>query len=213
MKSTTLARLNWNIPTPYSDLYDDFYFSTDDGLAETEFVFLERNQLTSRFNTHMRSVFTIAETGFGTGLNFLATWRSWRNSTTKNSLLHFISTERYPLTVADPTKALNLWPEFSEFSSQLIEQYPVLTSGFHRINFNDDRITLTRMFADTTECYRQLNANVDAWFLDGFSPSKNPDIWTSELFSQICPLSSPGTTFATFTCARIVKKRTPMHGF
>lgn len=136
MKSTTPARLNWNIRTPYSDLYDDFYFSTDDGLDETEFVFLESNQLTSRLSSHKKPAFTIAESGFGTGLNFLATWRSWRNFATKESCLHFISAELYPLTIADLTKALNLWPEFVELSTQLIVQYPALTSGFHRIYFN-----------------------------------------------------------------------------
>lgn len=213
MKKPISAHLNWNSQTPYSDKYDDIYFSTENGLAETEFVFLQKNNLDSRFSSEKQTIFTIAETGFGTGLNFLAAWKLWQETAPKDTHLHFISVEKYPISIEDLTKALSLWPELDALSKQLIAQYPPPTLGFHQLNFDDDRVTLTLMLGDAIACYSQLNAQIDAWFLDGFAPSKNPDMWQAGLFQQMTRLSHPGTTFATFTCAGIVKRGLKEAGF
>ncbi|MBU2964972.1 bifunctional tRNA (5-methylaminomethyl-2-thiouridine)(34)-methyltransferase MnmD/FAD-dependent 5-carboxymethylaminomethyl-2-thiouridine(34) oxidoreductase MnmC [Amphritea sp. 2_MG-2023] len=204
MPKFSSSTLNWLSDTPTSPLFEDIYFSIDDGLAETNHVFLDSNQLPERFAT--ASTFTIAETGFGTGLNFLATWKLFREQAPASAKLHFISVEKYPIALDDLIKALALWPELSMFSEQLIVQYPCHSPGFHQLSFDDGRIMLTLMLGDAIDCYRQLEARVDAWFLDGFAPSKNPEMWCAELFQQIGRLSHTDTTFATFTCAGIVKR-------
>ncbi|WP_417223843.1 bifunctional tRNA (5-methylaminomethyl-2-thiouridine)(34)-methyltransferase MnmD/FAD-dependent 5-carboxymethylaminomethyl-2-thiouridine(34) oxidoreductase MnmC [Amphritea sp.] len=204
MPKFSSTKLHWLADTPTSALFDDIYFSIDDGLAETKHVFLDNNQLTERFATTVS--FTIAETGFGTGLNFLAAWKLFNEQSAADAKLHFISVEKYPITKSDLVKALALWPELSMFSEQLIVQYPSPSPGFHQLFFDDGRITLTLMLGDAVDCYRQLDAQVDAWFLDGFTPAKNPEMWCPELFQQVGRLSKPETTFSTFTCAGVVKR-------
>lgn len=204
MPKFSSSTLNWLSDTPQSSLFEDIYFSVDDGLAETNHVFLDCNQLPERFAT--AKTFTIAETGFGTGLNFLAAWQLFKLHAPATAKLHFVSVEKYPIAPDDLTKALALWPELSMFSEQLIVQYPYHAPGFHQLSFDDGRINLTLMFGDAVDCYCQLDAQVDAWFLDGFAPSKNPEMWRPELFQQIGRLSHSETTFATFTCAGVVKR-------
>ncbi|WP_299204792.1 bifunctional tRNA (5-methylaminomethyl-2-thiouridine)(34)-methyltransferase MnmD/FAD-dependent 5-carboxymethylaminomethyl-2-thiouridine(34) oxidoreductase MnmC [uncultured Amphritea sp.] len=210
-KPNTFANLDWSSEAPLSTRFDDIYFSTENGLDETTYVFLDGNQLTDRFNA--AESLTIAETGFGTGLNFLATWQLFNDQSPAAARLHFISVEKYPIIPDDLIKALALWPELSMFSEQLIAQYPINAPGFHRLSFDNGRVTLTLMLGDAVECYSQLDAEVDAWFLDGFSPAKNPDMWSPELFQQVARLSKPGTTFSTFTSAGIVKRGLREVGF
>lgn len=215
---------------PVSTHFDDVYFSKDNGLAETEYVFLVHNQLAQRFQNLGAQHFTIAETGFGTGLNFLAAWRLWKNgkttspSTSTEQHLHFISVEKYPLAKQDLQRALSLWPELHYFSEQLIEQYPETITGFHRLFFSDN-VSLTLIFDDAIHGFHSLlgclhpisNApqwsGVDAWFLDGFAPAKNPDMWSETLFNTMAALSKPTTTLATFTAAGIVKNGLRNAGF
>ncbi|WP_164549045.1 bifunctional tRNA (5-methylaminomethyl-2-thiouridine)(34)-methyltransferase MnmD/FAD-dependent 5-carboxymethylaminomethyl-2-thiouridine(34) oxidoreductase MnmC [Amphritea opalescens] len=204
MPKFSSTKLHWLADTPTSALFDDIYFSIEDGLAETKHVFHDSNQLTERFAAV--DTFTIGETGFGTGLNFLATWKLFREQAPASAKLHFVSVEKYPIALDDLTQALALWPELSMFSEQLIVQYPSPSPGFHQLFFDDGRITLTLMLGDAVDCYRQLDAQVDAWFLDGFTPAKNPEMWCPELFQQIGRLSKPETTFSTFTCAGVVKR-------
>lgn len=207
------AELDWHESQPFSAQYDDIYFSKESGLAETDYVFLQGNNLQQRFKTLTDDQFTIAETGFGTGLNFLSTWKLWQSSASANARLNFISVERFPLTRDDLRKALQLWPELSELADQLVEQYPAAVSGFHRLNFADDKVSLTLMFADASHAYNQLTAKVDAWFLDGFAPSKNADMWQPELFAAIAKLSRSGSTFSTFTAAGLVRRGLKAEGF
>jgi len=203
-KPNIFADLDWSSEAPLSTKFDDIYFSIDNGLAETNHVFLDSNQLSDRFKT--TASFTIAETGFGTGLNFLAAWQLFNEQAQDTARLHFISVEKYPITPDDLTRALALCPELNAFSEQLIAQYPNSVPGFHRLSFDNGRVSLTLMLSDATECYSQLDAEVDAWVIDGFSPAKNPDMWSPALFQQVARLSKPGTTFATFTAAGIVKR-------
>ncbi|BBB25214.1 bifunctional tRNA (5-methylaminomethyl-2-thiouridine)(34)-methyltransferase MnmD/FAD-dependent 5-carboxymethylaminomethyl-2-thiouridine(34) oxidoreductase MnmC [Amphritea japonica] len=207
------ATLEWDSESPKSVHFNDFYFSTDDGLAETDYVFLKSNKLRERFSSLKHNTFTLAETGFGTGLNFLTTWLLWKSSSTNSSSLHFISAEKYPLSKNDLTRALSAWPQLKHEAGQLLTQYPELNSGFHQLRFDGGRVVLTLMFGDVVDCYRQLNVKVDAWFLDGFSPAKNPGMWTPELFQLMAYHSKSNTTFATFSCARVVRDGLTQAGF
>ena len=119
-KPNKTASLDWSSEAPLSTRFNDIYFSIDDGLAETTHVFIDSNQLTARFKT--AESFTIAETGFGTGLNFLAAWALFNEQTPDTARLHFVTVEKYPLTQDDLTRALALWPELNGLSEQLIAQ-------------------------------------------------------------------------------------------
>ncbi|UTF61407.1 bifunctional tRNA (5-methylaminomethyl-2-thiouridine)(34)-methyltransferase MnmD/FAD-dependent 5-carboxymethylaminomethyl-2-thiouridine(34) oxidoreductase MnmC [Gilvimarinus sp. DA14] len=224
------AKLTWDEQgQPLSSAFGDVYFSRHDGLAETRHVFLKHNQLAERFcqlkavASGPHPVFTIAETGFGTGLNFLAAWQLWQQQAPLSAKLHFVSCEKFPLGKADLVRALGLWPELTPLAKQLIEAYPdYLPPGVHRLKFAG--VSLSLIIADAAEGFAQLlpsgdsrwqtpNFNVDAWFLDGFAPSKNPDMWSDELFQTIGVLSAKGTTAATFSAAGVVKRGLTTAGF
>ena len=207
------ATLDWATGLPYSTQFEDIYFSTDSGLEETRYVFLKQNQLPERWQQPDLCQFTIAETGFGTGLNFLCAWQLWNALAPDKARLHFISTEKYPLTPQDMTTALALWPELADLSTQLSAQYQHLSTGWHKLMFDQGRVTLTLLIGDANDTLPQLHALVDAWFLDGFAPSKNPEMWQPGLFSAMARLSHPRTTFATFTSAGMVKRGLQASGF
>ncbi|WP_421236431.1 bifunctional tRNA (5-methylaminomethyl-2-thiouridine)(34)-methyltransferase MnmD/FAD-dependent 5-carboxymethylaminomethyl-2-thiouridine(34) oxidoreductase MnmC [Aeromonas jandaei] len=215
------ARLDWNeAGTPVSSEFGDVYFSNDNGLAETRYVFLQQNRLPARFLHHDRDTFVIGETGFGTGLNFLATMAAFLEQapqTGNGSSLHFISFEKYPLTQGDLRKALAAWPELSSLSQALIEQWPIPVSGCHRLIFADGRIRLDLWLGDIKDMMPQLPHHaeglVDAWYLDGFSPAKNPEMWTQALFDGLARLARPAATIATFTCAGFVRRGLIAAGF
>jgi len=221
------AQLQWDEDgQPLSSVFGDVYFSRANGLEETRHVFLQHNQLSERWQQlNAGEHFTIAETGFGSGLNFLAAWQLWLTTAPADAQLHFVSVEKFPLTKKDLQRALALWPELSEFTTQLIGIYPVFVgTGFHRLNFMDGRIKLTLIINDASAGFTQLLATshpafahhcakIDAWFLDGFAPSKNPQMWSDELFTTIRRLSHAGTTAATFSAAGIVKQGLKLAGF
>ncbi|MCP5176180.1 MAG: bifunctional tRNA (5-methylaminomethyl-2-thiouridine)(34)-methyltransferase MnmD/FAD-dependent 5-carboxymethylaminomethyl-2-thiouridine(34) oxidoreductase MnmC [Moraxellaceae bacterium] len=209
------ASLIWRDGLPYSASFDDIYFSPQDGLAETHYVFLQGNQLAQRFEQlAAQHSFTIAETGFGTGLNFLATWQLWQQTSKQtNTWLHFVSTEKHPLTPQDLQQALALWPTLAPYATQLLAQYPPLVAGWHRLVFAEANITLTLLFGDANELLPQLSAQVDAWFLDGFAPDKNPDFWQLNLLQHMAKLSHTATTLSTFSAAGAVKRALEQVGF
>ncbi|MFT0211868.1 bifunctional tRNA (5-methylaminomethyl-2-thiouridine)(34)-methyltransferase MnmD/FAD-dependent 5-carboxymethylaminomethyl-2-thiouridine(34) oxidoreductase MnmC [Pseudomonas sp. F1_0610] len=209
------AKLDWDEQgQPLSNQFDDIYFSRESGLAETQYVFLQQNHLPQRFTALAPCQrFVIGETGFGTGLNFLATWRLFETLAPSNSQLHFISVERYPLTATDLTKALSLWPELASYSEQLLPQYLAIQEGFQHLSFANGHITLSLLIGDAQSMLEQLDAQVDAWFLDGFSPAKNPQMWNEQLFAQLARLSSPNTSLATFTSAGFVRRGLNEQGF
>lgn len=208
------AQLEWQDGTPVSVQFADVYFSRDDGEAETRYVFLEQNDLPRRWQEWLTpGSFTIGETGFGTGLNFFCTWALWRQLRSPGQHLHFISVERFPLQPSDMEQACQLRPGFAALAAQLLRQYPPLVSGQHRLHFPRDNLTLTLVFADASEGFSRLDGSVDAWFLDGFAPARNPDMWQPALFSQMARLSHQGSTFATFTSAGLVKRGLREAGF
>lgn len=210
---TTSNAIEWRDGQPYASAFQDVYFSTDNGLEETKFVFLTQNDLTSRFKDLKNANFTIAETGFGTGLNFLSTWQLWSELAPSDSYLHFISVEKYPLSIDDIRLALAYWPTLVDYSQQLLAQYQQLSPGIHQLSFADGKVTLSLLIGDVTEMLPQMNTPIDAWFLDGFSPAKNPDMWSATLFQNMARLSHPLTTFATFTSAGDVRRGLQAVGF
>lgn len=209
------AQLDWDDQgRPRSRVFDDVYFSSDSGLEETRHVFIEQNRLRERFaalNADAR--FVIGETGFGTGLNFLCAWQLFRQQAPATARLHFVSVEKYPLRPADLQRALALWPELTELSQQLLKHYVAVHGGFQRIVLDDGRVTLTLLIGDALEQLPQLDAQIDAWFLDGFAPAKNPDMWTPELFAELARLAAPGSTLSTFTSTGWVRRLLNAAGF
>ncbi|WP_201619130.1 tRNA (5-methylaminomethyl-2-thiouridine)(34)-methyltransferase MnmD [Psychrobacter maritimus] len=231
----TPAKIGWQTDdtgnqVPVSGEFGDVYFSHADGLAESRHVFLAHNQLPERLaNLADKQCFTVAELGFGTGLNFLATWQLWRELRAKkphlaSPRLHFITTEKYPIPLNDLTQILALWaqraPELAKLIEQLLANYPSLIAGCHRLNFIDDNITLDIWLGDAGDSLASLDTEtaikrpyVDAWFLDGFAPSCNETLWAESIFTQMQRLSHTGTTAATYSCAGIVKRGLQTHGF
>ncbi|WP_319024725.1 bifunctional tRNA (5-methylaminomethyl-2-thiouridine)(34)-methyltransferase MnmD/FAD-dependent 5-carboxymethylaminomethyl-2-thiouridine(34) oxidoreductase MnmC [Microbulbifer hainanensis] len=215
------AQIEWRDDgQPLSRAFADIYFSSASGLGESRYVFLQQNDLPERWaQLPDGATFTIGETGFGTGLNFLAAWALWRETAPPGACLHFISVEKYPLHPQDLARALALWPQLQPLAEQLQQQYPpLLAHGVHRLDFG--RISLTLVIGEASAAFHALrledptrDRQVDAWFLDGFAPAKNPDMWSAALFENIAALSRPAATFATFTCAGLVKRGLKGAGF
>ena len=196
---------------PRSKEFDDVYFSEVNGLAETEHVFLKGNHLPKNWEGKER--FVIAETGFGTGLNFLATWKLFEEMAGDEQKLDFVSFEKFPLDGEEIYAALQRWDgEFDKYLKGMLSVYPILVPGFHRVVLSD-RVQLTLIVDDVNDGLEQLDAEVDAWFLDGFKPSSNPDMWSDKVFSEMARLSREGTTFATFTVAGGVRRGLADAGF
>ncbi|MFY0727823.1 bifunctional tRNA (5-methylaminomethyl-2-thiouridine)(34)-methyltransferase MnmD/FAD-dependent 5-carboxymethylaminomethyl-2-thiouridine(34) oxidoreductase MnmC [Pseudomonas sp. NFX15] len=209
------AQLDWDDQgRPYSRVFDDVYFSDKSGLDETRYVFIEQNRLTERFAALPDGGrLVIGETGFGTGLNFLCAWQVFEQHAPAGARLHFVSVEKYPLSPADLQRALALWPELKVFADQLLAQYVAIHQGFQRLTLDNGRVTLTLLIGDALEQLPQFDAQIDAWFLDGFAPAKNPDMWTAELFAELARLAAPGASISTFTSTGWVRRLLNAAGF
>ena len=190
--------------TPISETYGDIYHSSAGGLAQALHVFLAGNGLPARWQG--RDGFTILETGFGLGLNFLATWRAWRDDTQGCRKLHFISVEKHPLAAADLALAHAAWPELGDLAAQLRRFWPPFVAGAHRLEFEGGRLILTLIFADAVEVVPTLTMAVDAFYLDGFSPARNPELWSTGLCRSLACLAAPGATLATWSVAGSVRR-------
>lgn len=223
MTSITHAQLDWNESgTPVSDQFDDVYFSNVNGLEETRYVFLKQNRLPERWHDFSQRRFVVAETGFGTGLNFLALWQWFEQFRAENpqaelKQLHFISFEKYPLSKQDLQKAHLAWPELEPYAKQLQQHYPIAVPECHRIVLADGAITLDLWFGDIKDCMPLVptpeQGIVDCWFLDGFAPSKNPEMWNQDLFNGMVRLAKQDCTCATFTAAGFVRRGLIEAGF
>ncbi|MFN2361254.1 MAG: bifunctional tRNA (5-methylaminomethyl-2-thiouridine)(34)-methyltransferase MnmD/FAD-dependent 5-carboxymethylaminomethyl-2-thiouridine(34) oxidoreductase MnmC [Marinobacter sp.] len=213
--SIETAVIEWRDGVPCSIRFDDVYFGRDDGLEESRHVFINHNNLAERFSrVPTGGNFVIAETGFGTGLNFLAAWQTWEASNPgDNACLHFVSAERYPLSPTDLHQALSLWPELGHYAARLLEHYPPPVQGAHRLVLAGGRVRLTLYFGDVLEAWRELDFRADAWFLDGFSPARNPSMWEEAAITALRHHSGPGTTMATFTAAGDVRRLLATAGF
>ena len=190
----------------YSQTYDDLYFSRQDGRAECAHVFIAGNGLPARWSK--KSDFFIGELGFGTGLNFLETWRQWIQVRKPGQHLVFTSVEAEPLSRETAQEALSLWPEISDLSDRLLDNYDHVFDGVDL----DDHTTLKVHLGDCLECISAFPA-CDAWYLDGFSPAKNPAMWSAELMAKIASRTAVGGTFASYTAAGWVRRNLEAAGF
>ncbi len=208
------ALLDWQDGQPLSRRFGDVYFSRDSGLEETRHVFLAGNALEARWaRLAPRDRFVVGETGFGTGLNFLCAWQLWARAAPPDARLHFVSVERYPLPAAELRRALDLWPELAACSVELLRQWTDFPPGWHRLAFAHGRVQLTLVIGDVRAALPRLDAAADAWFLDGFAPAKNPDMWCPEVLAEVARCSRPGATCATYTVAGEVRRGLEAAGF
>ncbi|MEC8567849.1 MAG: tRNA (5-methylaminomethyl-2-thiouridine)(34)-methyltransferase MnmD, partial [Pseudomonadota bacterium] len=214
------AELDWElvdgIEVPISKQFGDVYFSKDNGLLETRHVFLNGNDLSERLSQLKDfEYFCVGETGFGTGLNILTLWQLWQQIRPNNhSHLHTISVEKFPLSKADLIRALNVWPELKPLADKLIQQYPLPIAGCHRLSFPEERFSIDLWLGDAQDIFPSIPKTqaVNAWFLDGFAPSCNPDMWQENVLNHIVRLSDYGTTFASFSVAGVLKRGLKQHG-
>jgi tRNA 5-methylaminomethyl-2-thiouridine biosynthesis bifunctional protein len=207
--------LNWKEGQPYSDRYGDVYFSIDSGLEETRHVFLHGNRLAERFATlSAGESFCIGETGFGTGLNFLCASQLFEQLAPPGASLDFFSVEKFPLDDDELRAALALWPELQAQAEVLLARWRRRVPGWNRWSFAGGRVRLTLAMEDVAQALPQLPAGcVDAWFLDGFSPAKNPEMWSEAVLADIARASRAGASLATYTSAGWVRRGLQQAGF
>lgn len=203
--ATPEAKIRWeDWDLPVSTQFDDPYYSRQDGLAEARHVFLAGNGLPDRF---VKAVsFTIAELGFGTGLNFLASVQLWQKLAAPKGRLTYVAFERYPMTRDQMGTALAHWPELADLRQQLLD---VLTPD-GAILPQADLVVVT---GDARDQVPQWDGAADAWFLDGFAPSRNPEMWDPALLSDVYRRTLPGGSFATYSVAGVVRRGLLAAGF
>ena len=197
--------------TPFAPAYGDVYHPVAGGLAQARHVFLAGNGLLgddTRWAGRRR--FTVLETGFGLGLNFLATLQRWRERPGAGRL-HYAAVEKHPFRAADLARAHAAWPELASLAEALRAQWPPLLPGLHRLDFGD--VSLTLAFGDANEFLPQLTLAADAIYLDGFAPDRNPDLWGEAVVTQVRRLAAPGASLATWTVAGDVRRRLAAAGF
>jgi tRNA U34 5-methylaminomethyl-2-thiouridine-forming methyltransferase MnmC len=188
---------------PRSTLFDDPYYSLQGGLGETRHVFLTGNDLPARF----RDGFHIAELGFGTGLNLIAAALAWQASGCAGRL-RFTSFEAYPMPAADMARAHSAFPQVDTLSAEIVSDWQTGKRRFSIGNIDVDVIT-----GDAAVTLPPWSGRADAWFLDGFSPAKNPGLWSPDLLARVARHTAPGGTFATYTAAGHVRRALQAAGF
>lgn len=207
------ARVEWRGRTPVSLDHGDSYFMPDRGSTESRTVFLEANQLARRFaDLPADGQFVVGETGFGTGLNLLLAARCFLDHAPASAHLDLVSAERFPLSRGDLARAQPLAPELAGLVRALLDGYPPPVAGFHTL-WLDRRVRLVLMLGDAVQCWQDSCAAVDAWFLDGFAPACNAEMWSADLFAALAARSRPGATLGTFTAASSVRRGLSEAGF
>ena len=197
--------------TPYSPRFGDRYHSENGGLDQARRVFLNGCGLPAAWAGQPQ--WRILETGFGFGLNFLVTWAAWRADPLRPTLLHFVSTEAWPVSAADLLRATTAHPDLAPLTEELHRQWWGLLPGVHRLRFDGGRVLLTLYVGDTQTQLRQQHLTVDAVYLDGFSPQRNPDIWDLHTLKAVARCCRRGTRLATWTIARAVRDALAQCGF
>jgi tRNA 5-methylaminomethyl-2-thiouridine biosynthesis bifunctional protein len=207
------ARVVLDAGIPRSLAYDDIYHSASGAFEQAGHVFLKGNGLPARWRGRTR--FTVCETGFGLGRNFLALWRAWRDDPQRPDRLHVVSFELHPFPRADLASLLlpGLPESIRVLGEALVAAWPPLLPGLHRLEFESGAVTLTLAFGPVERLARQVEASVDAYFLDGFSPAKNPEMWSPALFGQMVRMANRGATAASWSCASHVRKALADAGF
>ncbi|MFZ5668807.1 MAG: tRNA (5-methylaminomethyl-2-thiouridine)(34)-methyltransferase MnmD, partial [Pseudomonadota bacterium] len=196
---------------PRSGRFDDVYFSSDDGLAESRAVFLEGCGLPGAWRGRRR--FVVGELGFGSGLNIAALLDLWRREGPADGRLHVFSVEAFPLAREDAARALARWPELDEAAGALLAGWPGRAAGFHRLELPDFRAVLDLAVMEAGAALSQWAGAADAWFFDGFAPAANPDMWRQEVLDLVAARSAPGARAGTFTVAGAVRRGLAAAGF
>jgi len=208
--------------TPYSVVFDDMYFCAVNGYEDALYIFCGGNHLEERFkklDPVVNGIFTIVETGFGTGLIFCVVWKLWKEYAPASWTLNFLSVEKYPLPALELERALGVWTILKPQTDELIANYKVPSDKVGVFNFDRGQVRLTIVFDDiilglgTIAQEGLARPWADALFLDGFSPQKNPEMWTENVFAGLARLSGVRTTLATFTVAGWVRRGLESQGF
>jgi tRNA U34 5-methylaminomethyl-2-thiouridine-forming methyltransferase MnmC len=194
---------------PYSTAFGDHFYCREDGRAECGHVFLAGNGLPGRWGANE---FVIGELGFGTGLNFCETWRVWKQHAASKSTLHFISFELYPMDRASIDKALSRWPEIDAERKALVAAWPDEAGGTVTLRLATD-VTLSVVCGDALANLAASGGTFDAWYLDGFAPSRNPAMWSLEILQAVHDHTRSGCTFATYAAAGFVRRNLVAAGF
>ena len=195
----------------FSETYGDTYRSLDGGPEEARHVFLSGNNLPARWQSG--GLFTILETGFGSGLNFLCTWRSFRETAPASARLHYLSVDLHPFRREDLEVLYRSWPDLAPLGAAMMEHYPPPVPGFHRLHLDGARVCLTLLWGEAAHMLAQVEARVDTCFLDGFAPSRNPAMWDAAVFAQLARLAAPGATCASYSVAGEVRRGLAAAGF
>jgi tRNA U34 5-methylaminomethyl-2-thiouridine-forming methyltransferase MnmC len=195
---------------PYSQQFGDHFYSRADGRAECHHVFMGGNGLPERWNG--AADFTIGELGFGTGLNFLETWRSWKECRVPGQALHYVSFEAFPMTSGQIERALSPWPVLTPLAGKMLGRWSELTEvpATWRL---DAQTSLTVVVGAALDGVRAWGGIADAWYLDGFAPSKNPEMWSEDLMQAVGDHTRAGGTFASYTAAGWVRRNLQAAGF
>lgn len=196
---------------PQSVRYGDIYHTETGALAQSRHVFLAGCDLPAAWAG--ASQWRILETGFGLGLNFLACWRMWRDDARRPRMLHFVSVEAHPVAQADLLRAASAYPELADMAAELAAQWHGLLPGFHRLSFDDGHVLLTLCIGDAQPALRAQRFEADSIFLDGFSPTLNPAMWSPELLKAVSRFARQGTRIATWTIARAIRDALAQNGF
>lgn len=208
------ARLQWSENGDLESLdYGDVYFQRGAGFAESDYVFLQHNRLQERFAHMMHGGFSVAELGFGTGMNFLLTAQLFLQTAPDDAYLVFTSIEKHPIEKDILAQIYAHWPDYADITRDIIAGYPPMIEGFHTILLSGGRIRLTLCFGDVADVLPRLSGTFDAWFLDGFSPAKNPDMWREDLFPLIAARTKAGGTLATFSVTGHMRRALKSLGF
>ncbi|WP_066458131.1 FAD-dependent 5-carboxymethylaminomethyl-2-thiouridine(34) oxidoreductase MnmC [Castellaniella caeni] len=197
---------------PRSARYGDIYHGAAGALAQARHVFLQGNGLPARWRG--RAAFTLCETGFGLGQNFLAAWQAWQDDPRRSQHLHYLAFEAHPFSLDDLRRCWRRLPDaLQPLADALAAAWPPLLPGVHRLDLADGRLSLTLLFGDVRRTARQAQACVDAFLLDGFAPRVNPDMWSPALFGQLRRLAAVGATAASWCAAGQVRRDLRDAGF
>ncbi len=184
-------------------VYDDIYFNPEDGIGESRFVFLEGIGAPDVW--HGASHFSICELGFGTGLNFCLTFDTWQKTATPDQHLTYTGIDLHPMDLERLRQAADAWPELQPSYKTLLDAYPGTDAGM-AVLYPTENVTLMLLWGEVLEMLSQMRRRQNAWYLDGFAPQKNPDMWREEIYPELARLSAPDARVATFTAAHRVRR-------
>jgi tRNA 5-methylaminomethyl-2-thiouridine biosynthesis bifunctional protein len=210
MPALVPSRIAFLEGVPYSETFGDVYHSAAGGLEQARHVFLQGNAVEQRWAGRER--FVILETGFGLGLNFLATLQAWKRDASRCARLHYVAVEKHPFSLQDLRTLHEGLPELQDEAAQLHSVWPLLVSGGHRAELEQGRVIVT-LFFDDIKVLRDLRLQADAIYLDGFSPPKNPEMWSPQTLRAVSRLAAPGATAATWSVAGSVRAALEQTGF